>query len=347
MRLIYFVQADFERRHALLGRTTIMNVEIANRLVALRKEKGLSQEELAARLGLSRQAVSKWERAESSPDTDNLIALAALYNVSLDELLNMSPEDRSDAAYATQERAEGTPEEAPPSPDPTAASEEEPSCSEESRRPEESVEDYYTRRWQKRHERRERRENRSEYVHVGPGGIHVKDDKDEVHVDWSGIHVTSAKDGAVHVDRNGVHVNDEDYTFEEAKERFEQGVHKKNWMMYFPYPILTVIVFLLFGFCAGLWHPAWVVFLTIPVWYGIAHWLSPKKPGKRQKSWMKSFPFPILTVVVFLLLGFCGNLWHPGWVVFLTIPVWYGIADWHTHRIRERVAADSAAESKQ
>lgn len=64
-----------------------MNIEIANRLVKLRKEKGLSQEQLAEELGLSRQAVSKWERAESSPDTDNLICLAKLYNVSLDELL--------------------------------------------------------------------------------------------------------------------------------------------------------------------------------------------------------------------------------------------------------------------
>ena len=64
-----------------------MNIEIADRLVALRREHGYSQEELAARLGVSRQAVSKWERAESSPDTDNLITLARLYGVSLDELL--------------------------------------------------------------------------------------------------------------------------------------------------------------------------------------------------------------------------------------------------------------------
>lgn len=65
-----------------------MNIEIANRLVKLRKKHGLSQEELADRLGISRQAVSKWERAESSPDTDNLICLAKLYGVSLDELLD-------------------------------------------------------------------------------------------------------------------------------------------------------------------------------------------------------------------------------------------------------------------
>jgi len=65
----------------------IMNLEIANKLVELRKEHGFSQEELAEKLNVSRQAVSKWERGESSPDTDNLISLAKIYNISLDELL--------------------------------------------------------------------------------------------------------------------------------------------------------------------------------------------------------------------------------------------------------------------
>ena len=64
-----------------------MTIEVAYRLVKLRKKYGYSQEELADKLGLSRQAVSKWERAEASPDTDNLICLAKLYGVSLDELL--------------------------------------------------------------------------------------------------------------------------------------------------------------------------------------------------------------------------------------------------------------------
>ena len=64
-----------------------MNIEIANRLVELRKKNNLSQEALAAKLGISRQAVSKWERAEASPDTDNLILLARLYGVSFNHTL--------------------------------------------------------------------------------------------------------------------------------------------------------------------------------------------------------------------------------------------------------------------
>ena len=64
-----------------------MNIEIANRLLQYRKKHNLSQEELASQIGVSRQAVSKWERAEASPDTDNLILLAKLYGVTLDELL--------------------------------------------------------------------------------------------------------------------------------------------------------------------------------------------------------------------------------------------------------------------
>ena len=66
-----------------------MDIYTANKLLQLRKANNLSQEELAERLNISRQAVSKWERAESSPDTDNLIALAKLYRISLDELLEV------------------------------------------------------------------------------------------------------------------------------------------------------------------------------------------------------------------------------------------------------------------
>jgi len=68
-----------------------MNLEFAQRLTDYRKKAGLSQEELALKLGVSRQAVSKWECGESSPDTDNLIALSKIYHVSLDELVGVEP----------------------------------------------------------------------------------------------------------------------------------------------------------------------------------------------------------------------------------------------------------------
>ena len=82
-----------------------MNVEIAQRLSARRKQSGLSQEALAEKLGVSRQAVSKWERSESSPDTDNLIALAQLYGLSLDDLLYVDEEIRDDVTFEAADRA--------------------------------------------------------------------------------------------------------------------------------------------------------------------------------------------------------------------------------------------------
>lgn len=77
-----------------------MKQEIAQRLAARRKRAGLSQESLAEQLGVSRQAMSKWECGECAPDTENLIALAVLYDVSLDDLLwkDLEPEGEEAAA---------------------------------------------------------------------------------------------------------------------------------------------------------------------------------------------------------------------------------------------------------
>ncbi|MEG0468184.1 MAG: helix-turn-helix transcriptional regulator, partial [Mucinivorans sp.] len=59
---------------------------------------------MAARLSVSRQAVSKWERSESSPDTDNLIALAKIYGVSLDDLLYVDEAIAEDVSYEAVDR---------------------------------------------------------------------------------------------------------------------------------------------------------------------------------------------------------------------------------------------------
>ena len=70
-----------------------MSIQLGTNLADMRKRKGLSQEALAEKLGVSRQAVSKWERGESSPDTDTLIELSRLYGVSLDVLVGNRQED--------------------------------------------------------------------------------------------------------------------------------------------------------------------------------------------------------------------------------------------------------------
>lgn len=62
-------------------------MEFNNKLYSLRKQKGLSQEELANRLNVSRQTISKWEVGDSTPDMEKLIALSDLFEISLDELV--------------------------------------------------------------------------------------------------------------------------------------------------------------------------------------------------------------------------------------------------------------------
>lgn len=62
-------------------------MNIADRLKDLRKNAGYSQEQLAEMLGISRQAVSKWESAQGCPDIENVIRLAEIYHVSTDHIL--------------------------------------------------------------------------------------------------------------------------------------------------------------------------------------------------------------------------------------------------------------------
>lgn len=64
---------------------------LSHRIAALRKSKGLSQEQLAERVGVSRQAVSKWETGAASPEFDKLAALSACLGVSVDELVTGVP----------------------------------------------------------------------------------------------------------------------------------------------------------------------------------------------------------------------------------------------------------------
>ena len=62
-------------------------MSIAERILTLRKSKGMSQEQLAEAVGVSRQAVSKWESEQASPDPEKIITLSEVFGVTTDYLL--------------------------------------------------------------------------------------------------------------------------------------------------------------------------------------------------------------------------------------------------------------------
>ncbi|MES5943359.1 MULTISPECIES: helix-turn-helix domain-containing protein [unclassified Bacillus cereus group] len=62
-------------------------MNLGEQLKKLRELKGFSQEDVAKKIGVTRQAVYKWENDKSCPDIDNLILLSEMYNVTLDELI--------------------------------------------------------------------------------------------------------------------------------------------------------------------------------------------------------------------------------------------------------------------
>lgn len=245
-----------------------MNVEIAQRLAELRRERGFSQEGLAEQLGLSRQAVSKWERAESAPDMGNLIALADLYEVTLDELLRVSPEVADDVRFESQERAESVETEAA-----AAAAAEAP-------------------------------------------------DVPKVVVEVSAPAATSGgfpppapSPGQAGAPGRGAPHGFSPSTYGAPGHRppsagYGPGVlpHGSPASPQSPgaYPP---------GSCPpGSIPPASSVPIAPP-------------PTPQPKDPLQSFPYPLLCAVIFLLAGFCFGWWHPGWVIFLTIPFYYWIVN--------------------
>lgn len=84
-------------------------MNLGNSLFQARKKRGLSQEEVAEKLGVSRQTISKWETGETLPDIQQSKRLALLYHLSLDELIDFD----MDVAEVQQaiERTSGTLEE--------------------------------------------------------------------------------------------------------------------------------------------------------------------------------------------------------------------------------------------
>lgn len=88
-------------------------MKLYEKLYELRRAAGLSQEELAEKLNVSRQAVSKWENGTTQPELAKLIELSRLYGVSVDELLSLEETEKSAEETAEEAPAAPTEEKAP------------------------------------------------------------------------------------------------------------------------------------------------------------------------------------------------------------------------------------------
>ena len=287
---------------------SIMTIETANRLYELRKKQGLSQEELAEKLGVSRQAVSKWERSEASPDTDNLIALAKIYGLSLDELIY--------GEKATQDNPTDEEQKASPSDE------------EESQNNDELIINV---------------NEDDTKVKIGPKGILVEsNDGDKVKINLKGIFVKSNDGDKVKIDLGGVKIknsddddtcedDDDDEDFDEdEKEIIRKSNGKARIWLSVPYPIICVIAYLLFGSfdILGGWTLSWIIFITIPLYYSLISAIFKKR--------LCDFAYPVFTAFAYLYLGLYHSIWHPSWIVFVTIPVYYCIAGAIDKSIKKR-----------
>ncbi len=180
-----------------------MKIEIAKRLYEYRRAAGLSQEQVAAKIDVSRQAVSKWECAEASPDTDNLIALALLYGITVDELLFADPEKAIGEAPVSKaagvETAADNAAQSEPAEDAAEQGEDTVARSENATAQSEDDTVYPDEEWTAW---QQPNNPENDYVRVSLGeGVHVLNSKkgEEVHVGWDGIHVDNDKEH-VHID---------------------------------------------------------------------------------------------------------------------------------------------------
>lgn len=324
-----------------------MDLAMAQRLVDRRKAAGLSQEALAAQLDVSRQAVSKWERSESSPDTDNLIALAALYGVSLDELLY------GEAANDADDLEDGSADtETADVADEAEDSAEHTDCSDK------PLVDISLARGIHVID-----PNKGEEVHVGWSGIHVANERrgEEVHVGWSGIHVTNERKGEeVHVGSGGVHVdtleddghsvrtNDDGTvtidgeTFSSWKEAHDKLDHHgkhfhtkvgRAWNK-FPFPALVALAYLVLGIVYGTWATGLFLVFLIPVYYALGDFID-----QRHLSKLIEVIYPAAAIAWFLYMWLCLGQPHPAWIILITIPVIKALMRWCRKQWKHRQQA--------
>ena len=82
-------------------------MKLSEKIYTLRKNKGLSQEQLAEELSVSRQAISKWESGVSVPESEKLIAISTYFNVSVDYLVKDDIDEISDSIHLSAGKNSG------------------------------------------------------------------------------------------------------------------------------------------------------------------------------------------------------------------------------------------------
>lgn len=304
-----------------------MDLAMAQRLVDRRKAAGLSQEALAAQLGVSRQAVSKWERSESSPDTDNLIALAALYGVSLDELLYGKAASDADGS---EDGSTETVDEAKEAED----SAEHADCGDK------PLVDISLARGIHVID-----PNKGEEVHVGWDGIHVTNERkgEEVHVGPDGVHVDTLED-----DGHSVHTNDDGTvtidgeTFSSWKEAHDKLDHHgkhfhtkvgRTWNK-FPFPALVALAYLVLGIVYSTWVTGLFLVFLIPVYYALGDFID-----QRHLSKLIDVVYSVSAEAWFLYMWLCLEQPHPAWAILITIPVIKALMRWCRKQWKHRKQA--------
>lgn len=282
-----------------------MTLETANRLYELRKKNNLSQEELAEKLGVSRQAVSKWERSEASPDTDNLIALAKIYGLSLDELI-----------YGEKESKKEEPKETPTTETATEDAESEGNVYIDIN-------------------------DGDDKVKISSDGILVEEKNgNKVKINVSGKImekvIQKIEDEIDDYDLD----DDDDKNYEtvyisKGKTSSGKNVHVKvqkatRFWLEVPYAVICAIVYLLCGFydVFGGWALSWIIFFTIPIYYSFVEAIYDRK--------LTEFCYPVLCAVIYLYLGLYQGNWHPSWLIFVTVPVYYSVANALDRKIRRK-----------
>ena len=306
-----------------------MDLAMAQRLVDRRKAAGLSQEALAAQLGVSRQAVSKWERSESSPDTDNLIALAALYGVSLDELLYGEAVDDADCSEDSDAGAEASDE----------AEEDEDSADNTSRSDKPLVDISLA------HGIHVIDPDKGEEVHVGWNGIHVTNERkgEEVHVGPGGVHVDTLEDDghSVHTNADGT-VTIDGETFSSWKEAHDKLDHHgkhfhtklgRAWNK-FPFPAIVALAYLALGIAYGTWGMGLFLVFLIPVYYAIGDFID-----RRRLSKLIGSVYPAAAIAWFLYMWLCLGQPHPAWIILITIPIVKALMRWCRKQWKHRKQA--------